>query len=80
LRSATRRRRVITDTHRFDHPVWDLRDVIGWVLDRDPTQFGRIHNTEDAKSAVNIALFYNGTPRTETGVDQRMSERLTVLV
>ncbi len=51
--------------HRFDHPVWDLRDVIGWVLDRDPAQFGRIHSTEDAKSAINVALFYTSHLRPE---------------
>jgi hypothetical protein len=50
---------------RFNHPVWDLRDVIGWVLDRDPAQFGRIHSVEDARSAVNIALFYKSRPRNE---------------
>ena len=48
---------------RFNHPVWDLRDVIGWVLDRDPAQFGRIHSSEDARSAVRIALFYKRWPR-----------------
>jgi hypothetical protein len=50
---------------RFNHPVWDLRDVIGWVLDRDPAKFGRIHSVEDARSAVHIALFYNSWPRNE---------------
>jgi hypothetical protein len=50
---------------RFNHPVWDLRDVIGWVLDRDPAQFGRIHSVEDARSAVHIASFYKSRPRSE---------------
>jgi hypothetical protein len=48
---------------RFNHPVWDLRDVIGWVLDRDPAQFGRIHSSEDARSAVRIVVFYKRWPR-----------------
>jgi hypothetical protein len=51
--------------HRFDHPVWDLRDVIGWVLDRDPAKFGRIHTMKDAQAAVDCALFYPSQPRTE---------------
>jgi hypothetical protein len=45
--------------HRFDYPIWPLRDVLGWVLDRDPVKFGRLFTEEDAKSALFRAFVYN---------------------
>jgi hypothetical protein len=50
---------------RFTHPVWDLRDVFGWVLDRDSARFGRINSETDWKSAAWAARFYTDMPRTE---------------
>ena len=50
---------------RFAHPVWDLRDVVGWVLDRDPGRFGRINSDADWQSAAWAARFYPNMPRTE---------------
>jgi hypothetical protein len=43
---------------RFNHPLWDLRDVLGWVLDRKPARFGRINSGEDWKSAMGRAVLY----------------------
>jgi hypothetical protein len=51
--------------HRFKHPVWDLRDVFGWVLDRDPATFGRIHTETDWRSAAWAAKFYTTKFRPE---------------
>jgi hypothetical protein len=50
---------------RFAHPVWDLRDVFGWVRDRDPGGFGRINSDADWQSAAWAARFYPNMPRTE---------------
>jgi hypothetical protein len=50
---------------RFGNPVWDLRDVIGWVLDRDPAKFGRLMNEIDVETAVHVAKFYTRWPRPE---------------
>lgn len=47
---------------RFEHPVWDLRDVFGWVLDRDQTRFGRINSESDWRSAAWAARFYAEMP------------------
>ena len=52
-------------SRRFDDPVWDLRDVIGWVLDRDPAKFGRLMSVEDVRSAESIARRYTSQPRPE---------------
>jgi hypothetical protein len=38
--------------HRFDDPIWPIRDVVGWVLDRDPAKFGRLYTEQDIKSAL----------------------------
>ncbi len=38
--------------HRFDDPIWPIRDVLGWILDRDPLKFGRLFTDEDTKSAL----------------------------
>jgi hypothetical protein len=38
--------------HRFNDPVWPIREVLGWVLDRDPAKFGRLCTDEDIKSAL----------------------------
>ncbi len=29
---------------RFLEPYWDVRDALGWLIDRDPKRFGRIFN------------------------------------
>lgn len=50
---------------RFLHPVWDLRDVFGWVLDRDPARFGRINSETDWHSAAWAARFYTVLPGKE---------------
>jgi len=50
---------------RFADPVWDLRDVIGWVLDRDPATFGRLMNEIDVERAVRLAKLYTRWPRPE---------------
>jgi len=50
---------------RFVNPVWDLRDVIGWVLDRDPAKFGRLMNEIDVQSAVRRTKLYTRWPRPE---------------
>jgi hypothetical protein len=50
---------------RFDNPVWDLGNVIGWVLDRDPEKLGRIRTVEKARSAVFIAQQYARDPQAE---------------
>jgi len=52
--------------HRFDHPIWTIRDVLGWVLDRDPSKFGRLFTEEDTKSALFRVHIYKTTwPRPE---------------
>jgi len=51
---------AIPASGRFDDPVWDLRDIVGWVLDRDPAKFGRLHSVEDVQSAVSISRRYTG--------------------
>jgi hypothetical protein len=50
---------------RFKHPVWDMRDVFGWVLDRDSAKFGRIRTEDDWRAAVWAANFYTTMPRHE---------------
>jgi hypothetical protein len=56
---------VATPTpHRFDDPIWPIRDVLGWVLDRDPAKFGRLHTEEDLRSALGV-VFYTRWPRPE---------------
>jgi hypothetical protein len=50
--------------HRFDDPIWPIRDVLGWVLDRDPAKFGRLYTEEDIKSAL-FRLNYTREARPE---------------
>jgi hypothetical protein len=38
--------------HRYQNPAWELGDVFGWVLDRDPEKFGRIFSLHDWQSAL----------------------------
>jgi hypothetical protein len=55
--------------HRFDWPSWELGDVFGWILDREPEQFGRIFTEEDLRSASYIAVLYRcakGEPSART--------------
>jgi hypothetical protein len=47
--------------HRFDDPIWPIRDVLGWVLDRDPAKFGRLYTEEDVKSALFRLNYTRGT-------------------
>jgi hypothetical protein len=44
---------------RFLEPYWDVRDVLGWLIDRDPKQFGRIFNRSDLRAAT----LYNNPAR-----------------
>ena len=37
---------------RFLEPYWDVRDVLGWLIDRDPKRFGRIFNPSDLPAAT----------------------------
>jgi hypothetical protein len=46
---------------RFNDPIWDLRDVIGWVLDRDPAKFGRLYTKENITSALFRLNYTRGT-------------------
>jgi hypothetical protein len=45
--------------HRFIDPIWQIRDVLGWLIDRDPTQFGRIVTRDDLWAAT----LYNNRAR-----------------
>jgi hypothetical protein len=56
---------------RFADPVWDLRDVIGWVLDRDPAKFGRLMNEIDVDTALFGAKVYTNMPRRECDPNAR---------
>jgi len=44
---------------RFLEPYWDVRDVLGWLIDRDPKRFGRIFNHGDLRAAT----FYKNPAR-----------------
>jgi hypothetical protein len=33
--------------HRYDHPFWEFGDILGWLMDRDPKNFGRFRDIED---------------------------------
>jgi hypothetical protein len=50
--------------HRFKNPVWDIGDVLGWLIDRDSAQFGRIMTESDLRSALR-RTFYTSRPRPE---------------
>lgn len=48
--------------HRFKNPVWDIGDVLGWLIDREPAQFGRIATESDLRSALRRATWYTSRP------------------
>jgi hypothetical protein len=37
---------------RFLEPYWEVRDVLGWLIDRDPKRFGRIVTRNDLGAAT----------------------------
>ena len=37
---------------RFLEPYWNVRDVLGWLIDRDPKRFARIFNLSDLRAAT----------------------------
>jgi hypothetical protein len=37
----------IPTPHRFDNPLWEVGDILGWLIDHDPANFGRFLTAED---------------------------------
>jgi hypothetical protein len=62
--------------HRFEQPVWELGDLIGWVLDRDPAQFGRTFTAEDCRSALFIAHLYKRQSVVDRNADRTILHTL----
>jgi hypothetical protein len=49
--------------HRFEHPLWAFGDVLGWLMDRHPNNFGRFWTQDDFRSEYyRRAMLKSGSP------------------
>jgi hypothetical protein len=49
--------------HRFDNPVWEFGDILGWLMDRNQRNFGRFWTQDDFRSEFYIrAVLKSGVP------------------
>ena len=46
--------------HRFENPVWEIGEVLGWLIDRDAAKFGRIVTIENLRGAKRYEVPYEG--------------------
>lgn len=42
--------------HRFEHPLWEVGDILGWLMDRDPGNFGRFLTQDDFRSEYYVRV------------------------
>jgi hypothetical protein len=68
LRAAAEAPMTTPQPWRFLEPYWDVRDVLGWLIDRDPKRFGRIFNPSDLRAATR----YNNSARKDDNPTQTL--------